>query len=204
MIVLALLIGLLCIYLEKIIKALQKRINKFTTDHLYLQSAANATQLKETHQHTFREKALKNIGLVNKNSTLTNELAESKDKIATILSQNILLQQQLAALMKSTAKTDAGPSAREDMEEEDGLPLDMRGGGGNAWPGQEDAEPLAPGMPVKVGCPVQHYLKDTMMDDDGPDIIRSGGGQGSGSKSSEDPLKPKVVRNLPWGYGEAT
>ncbi len=140
---------------------------------------------------------------MNKNSTLTNELAESENKIATILSQNILLQQQLAAPMKSTAKTAAGPSARdEDMEEEDGLPLDMRGGGGNSWPGQEDAEPLAPGMPVKVSCPVQHYLKDTMMDDDGPDMIHGGGGQGLGSESSEDPLEPKAVRNLPWGYGE--
>ncbi len=105
--------------------------------------------------------------------------------------------------MKSTAKTAAGPSAMaEDMEEEDGLPLDMCGGNGNSWMGQEDAEPLAPRMPVKVGCPVQHYLKDTMMDDNSPDMIRGGGGQGSGSKSSEDPLKPKAVRNLPWGYGE--
>jgi hypothetical protein len=173
----------------------------------FSQSTGNSSVNSDTMtcQHIFWEKALKNIDLVNKNSTLTNELAESEDKIATILSQNILLQQQLAALMKSTAKTAAGPSARdEDMEEEDGLPLDMRGGGGNSWLGQEDAEPLAPGMPVEVGCPVQHYFKDTMMDDDGPDMIRSGGGQGSGSKSSEDPLKPKVVRNLPWGYGEAT
>jgi hypothetical protein len=156
-----------------------------------------------TCRHTFWEKALKNINLVNKNLTLTNELAESEDKIATILSQNILLQQQLAALMKSTANTAAGPSARdEDMEEEDGLPLDMRGGGGNSWPGQEDAEPLAPGMHVKVGCPVQHYLKDTMMDDDSPDMIHGGSGKRLGSKSSEDPLKPETIGNLPWGYKE--
>lgn len=33
---------------KRIIKALQKRINGSTTDHLYLQSAANATQLKES------------------------------------------------------------------------------------------------------------------------------------------------------------
>jgi hypothetical protein len=32
----------------KNIIALQKRVNKSTTDHLYLQSAANATQLKES------------------------------------------------------------------------------------------------------------------------------------------------------------
>ncbi len=140
---------------------------------------------------------------MNKNSTLTNELAKSKDKIATILSQNIFLQQQLAALMKSTAKTAVEPSARdEDMEEEDGLPLDMHGGGGNSWPGQEDVEPLAPGMPVEVGCPVQHYLEDTMVDDNGPNMIHGGGSQGSGSKSSEYLLKPEAVRNLPWGYGE--
>jgi hypothetical protein len=105
--------------------------------------------------------------------------------------------------MKSTAKTAAGPSTRdEDMKKEDGLPLDMRGGGGNSWPGQEDAEPLAPGMPVKVGCPVQHYLENIMMDDDGPDMIRGGGGQGSGSKSSDVLLEPEAVRNLPWGYRE--
>jgi hypothetical protein len=33
---------------KRIIKALQKRINESTTDHLYLHSAANATQLKES------------------------------------------------------------------------------------------------------------------------------------------------------------
>ncbi len=140
---------------------------------------------------------------MNKNSTLTNKLAESKDKVALILSQNILLQEQLSALMKVTAKTAAVPPARdEDMEEEDGLPLDMHGGGGNSWPGQEDARPLAPGMPVEVSCPVQHYSEDTMMDDNRSNMIPGGSGQELGSECSEEPLEPKVVRNLPWGYGE--
>jgi hypothetical protein len=61
----------------------------------FSQSTGNSSVNSDatTCQHTFREKALKNINLVNKNLTLTNELAESKDTIATILSQNILLQQ---------------------------------------------------------------------------------------------------------------
>jgi hypothetical protein len=101
-------------------------------------STENSTANLDATKHTFWEKALKNIDLVNKNSTLTN-------KVALILSQNILLQEQLAALMKVTAKTALVPSARvEDMEEEDGLPLDKRGSGGNSWPGQEDAGPFAP------------------------------------------------------------
>ncbi len=104
----------------------------------FSQSTGNSSVNLDTTtcQHTFWEKSLTNIDLVNKNLTLTNELAESKNKIATILSQNILLQQQLAALMKSTAKIAVEPSARdEDMEEEDRMPLDMRGGGGNSWSG---------------------------------------------------------------------
>jgi hypothetical protein len=105
--------------------------------------------------------------------------------------------------MKVTANTALVLPARdEDMEEEDGLPLDMRGSGGNSWPGQEDAGPFTPGMPVEVGCPVQHYSKDTMMDDNGPNMIRGGGGQRLGSECSEEPLKSEAVRNLPWGYGE--
>jgi hypothetical protein len=37
--------------------------------------------------------------------------------------------------MKGTANMAAAPSARnEDMEEEDGVPLDMQGGDGNFWP----------------------------------------------------------------------
>ncbi len=46
----------------KNIKALQKRINKSTTDHLYLQSAANATQLKESLERiTFMIKPEKTV-----------------------------------------------------------------------------------------------------------------------------------------------
>jgi hypothetical protein len=57
-------------------------------------------------------------------------------------------------------------------------------------------------MLVEVGCPVQHYSEVTMMDDNGPDMICSGSGQGLGSKCSEELLEPEAVRNLPWGYGE--
>jgi hypothetical protein len=112
----------------------------------------------------------------------------------------ILLQEQLAAIMKLIAKTATVPPARdEDMEEEDGLPLDSVEV--VATPGR-DKRPLAPGMPVEVGCPVQHYPEDTMMDDNCPDMICSGGGQGLGTECPDEPLELEAVRNLPWGYGE--
>jgi hypothetical protein len=76
------------------------------------------------------------------------------------------------------------------MEEEDGLPLDIHGVGGNSWLGQEDVGPLAPKMPVEVGCPLQHYPEDTMMDDNGPNTIRGSSSQGSGIECADEPLEP--------------
>jgi hypothetical protein len=53
----------------------------------FSQVTGNSTNNSDasTRQHTHREKALKNIILVNKNAALTNHLANSKDKIAAML-----------------------------------------------------------------------------------------------------------------------
>jgi hypothetical protein len=42
---------------------------------------------------------------------------------------------------------------------------------------------------------------DTKMEEDGPDMIRGGGGQGLGSKCSEESLVPNLISNPAWGYG---
>jgi hypothetical protein len=65
----------------------------------FSQSTGNSTNNSNTttQLHTHKENALKNIVPVNKNAALTNDLANSKDRIAAILAQNLLLQQQLAA-----------------------------------------------------------------------------------------------------------
>ncbi len=65
----------------------------------FSQSTGNSTNDSDTttQLHTHREKALKKSVLVNKNAALTNNLADSKDKIAAMLAQNLLLQEQLVA-----------------------------------------------------------------------------------------------------------
>jgi hypothetical protein len=47
----------------------------------------------------------------------------------------------------------------------------------------------------------QDSTGDTEMEEDSPDNIHGGGGQGSGSKCSEKLLVPNLISNPAWGYG---
>ena len=65
----------------------------------FLHSTGNSTNKLEAtiHQHTLQGKGLGNIEFVNKNYHLENNLHEMQDKVASILAQNQLLQEQLLA-----------------------------------------------------------------------------------------------------------
>jgi hypothetical protein len=54
-------------------------------------------------QHTLKEKALKNIHLINKNYTLENTLHDTQKMMASIVAQNKLFQDQSAALNPSSS-----------------------------------------------------------------------------------------------------
>jgi hypothetical protein len=54
-------------------------------------------------QHTLKEKALKNIHLIDKKYTLENTLHDMQKMMASIVAQNKLLQDQLAALNPSSS-----------------------------------------------------------------------------------------------------
>ena len=78
-------------------------------------------------QHTLWAKALKSIDLINRNYTLENNLVDTQDKMGTIVAQNLLLQDQLAALSQTTfGETDP-------MDEESAGPMNICSGG-DAWP----------------------------------------------------------------------
>ncbi len=65
---------------------------------------------------------MKNIELINQNSTLVNNLADTEDKLAALVAQNLLLQEQLGA--NKAGRTDG------DATMEDKGPAAIRGGGG--------------------------------------------------------------------------
>ncbi len=71
----------------------------------FLQSTGNLTNNSEAtiRQHTLKEKALKNIHLMDKNYTLENTLHDTQKMMASIVAQNKLLQDQLAALNPSSS-----------------------------------------------------------------------------------------------------
>jgi hypothetical protein len=50
-----------------------------------------------TCQHTLRAKALKSIELIDRDYMLENNLVNIQDKMAVVVAQNLLLQEQLAA-----------------------------------------------------------------------------------------------------------
>ncbi len=71
----------------------------------FLQLTGNLTNNSEVtiRQHTLKEKALKNIHLINKNYTLENTLHDTQKMMASIVAQNKLFQDQSAALNPSSS-----------------------------------------------------------------------------------------------------
>jgi hypothetical protein len=69
-------------------------------------STGNSTNNSDatTCQHTLWAKALKTIKLIDRNYTLENNLVNTQDKMAVIVAQNLLLQEQLAALNQACVK----------------------------------------------------------------------------------------------------
>jgi hypothetical protein len=117
-----------------------------------LQSTGNWRNNSEARirQHTLKEKALKNIHLIDKNCNLENTLHVTQKMMASIVAQNKLLQDQLAALnpissveapilsdvqvlqvQQQTTEVlpaSAGAVPDESMAD-DNLPMPIRGGG---------------------------------------------------------------------------
>jgi hypothetical protein len=55
--------------------------------------------------HTHRERALTTIALVNKNSTLTNNLEDTEERLSAMIPQNLILQGQLTAVSNNVHDT---------------------------------------------------------------------------------------------------
>jgi hypothetical protein len=66
----------------------------------FSQSTGNLTNNSKatTRQHTLREKVLRGIHLIDKNYTLENTLLDTQEKMASIVAQNKLIQEQLDVL----------------------------------------------------------------------------------------------------------
>ena len=57
------------------------------------------------HQYTRRDKALKNIVLVDRNYALENNLNDMQEKMVAVIAQDLLLQEQMASCTQGTWKT---------------------------------------------------------------------------------------------------
>ncbi len=72
--------------------------------------------------HTHHKHALTTIALVNKNSTLTNNLEDTEERLSAMIVQNLILQGQLAAVSNNAHDTSNNISQEQDgntrMEEE--------------------------------------------------------------------------------------
>jgi hypothetical protein len=79
---------------------------------------------------------LKSIELIDRNDMLENNLVNIQDKMAVVVAQNLLLQEQLAALNKAFVER-TEPSNQATVEGTEPMdatePMSIRGGGG-AWP----------------------------------------------------------------------
>jgi hypothetical protein len=73
--------------------------------------------------YSYAERALQNIAMVNQNSDLKNHLANEQGKMAAVLAQVQLLQEQLTA-----SQLQSGTTAPVDPDD---MALDIRGGGSN-------------------------------------------------------------------------
>jgi hypothetical protein len=100
----------------------------------FLHSTGNSTNNSEATicQHTLQEKALKIIELVNKIYHPENNLHETQDKMASILAQNKLLQEQLLAFNQELSPPVVLTAPNNEAREKEDVPMSIRGGGGTS------------------------------------------------------------------------
>ncbi len=108
-----------------------------------LHSTGNLTNNLEAtiRQHTLREKALKNIKLVDKNYHLENDLHETKGKMASIFAQSQLLQEQLLAFNQGLSPAVVTTAPSNETRDKEDVPMSIHGGRGTSHsqvPSQSD------------------------------------------------------------------
>jgi hypothetical protein len=96
----------------------------------FLHSTGNLTNNLEAtiHQHTLREKALKNIELVNKNYHLENNPHEMQGKMASILTQNQLFREQLLAFNQGPSPSVFPMAPNNEPSDKENVPMSICGG----------------------------------------------------------------------------
>jgi hypothetical protein len=102
----------------------------------FLHSLGNSTNNSEAtiHLHTLWKKALKNIELVNKNYHLENNLHETQGKMASILAQHQLLQEQLLAFNQGPSYSAFPMDPNNKVSDNEDVPMSIRGGGVTSHP----------------------------------------------------------------------
>jgi hypothetical protein len=111
----------------------------------FSQSTGNSTNNTDAtmHMHTHRERALTTITLVNKNSTLTNNLEDTKERLSAMITQNLILQGQLTAVSNNAHDTSNNISQEQDgntrMDEEGPNMIQGRGDQGSGSKHSEES-----------------------------------------------------------------
>jgi hypothetical protein len=94
----------------------------------FLHSTGDSTNNLEAtfRQHALWEKALKNIELVNKNYHLEKDLHEMQGKMASILAQNQLLQEQLVAFNQGPSHSTFPMAPNNEVSDKEDAPMSIR------------------------------------------------------------------------------
>jgi hypothetical protein len=136
--------------------------------------------------HTLKEKALKNIHLIDKKYTLENTLHDTGERMASIVAQNKLLQDQLAAL--NQVPCNGAPTLSKDIawrvQQLSAEALPVAAGEGQ---GSNKTSPDVPNkstadndllIPIRGGGGTTQYQPSTDVDDIGSDLplSKQGGG----------------------------
>jgi hypothetical protein len=97
---------------------------------IFFHSTGNSTNNLDAtiHQHALQEEALKNIVLVDKNYHLKNNLHKTQGKMASILAQNQLLQEQLLAFNQGPSHSKFLMAPNNKASDKD-IPMSICGGG---------------------------------------------------------------------------
>ncbi len=138
----------------------------------FLCSTGNSTNNSEAaiQQHSLCIKALRKIDLVDKNYALKNDLVVIQDQMASILTQNQILQEQLSTTQIQTKCALLVPPNEDRMD--DNAPVPICGGSLNMRE-QDGAESL--GSVSNQGYLGLVRLVDSSMEEDEPMQIRGRG-----------------------------